>query len=123
MTTRMNKRQRLEATFAGEAVDRPAVALWRHWPVDDQTGDNLARATLDFQRTYDFDFIKVTPSSNYSVDAYGVTSRWEGNAEGTRTKGPGIIASPKDWLKLKPLDPGSGLLPGMCRDKTQWLMS
>ena len=57
MTTPMTKRERLEATFAGEAVDRPPVALWRHWPVDDQYGDQLARASLDFQRTYDFDFI------------------------------------------------------------------
>ena len=46
MTTTMTTRQRLEATFAGEAVDRPAVALWRHWPVDDQSGEELARATL-----------------------------------------------------------------------------
>ena len=30
------KRKRLEATIAGEAVDRPPVALWRHWPGDDQ---------------------------------------------------------------------------------------
>jgi hypothetical protein len=26
----MKKRERLEATFAGAAVDRPPVALWRH---------------------------------------------------------------------------------------------
>ena len=45
MTT-MDKRQRLEATFAGQPVDRPAVALWRHWPGDDQHAEDLARATL-----------------------------------------------------------------------------
>ena len=110
MTTPMTKRQRLEATFAGEAVDRPAVALWRHWPVDDQTGDDLARATLDFQRTYDFDFIKVTPSSNYCVAGYGAETYWEGNQEGTRSWGRRLIQSPEDWTRLKPLDPRSGLL-------------
>ncbi len=110
MTTKMTKRERLEAAFAGQAVDRPPVALWRHWPVDDQYGDELARAALVFQHTFDFDFIKVTPSSNYSVTAYGVESQWAGNQEGTRTKGPGIIKSPEDWLKLKPLDPHEGLL-------------
>ena len=57
----MSKRARLEATFAGDPVDRPAVALWRHWPVDDRHGAELARATLTFQQSYDFDFIKVTP--------------------------------------------------------------
>jgi uroporphyrinogen decarboxylase len=110
MTTTMTKRQRLEATFAGEAVDRPAVALWRHWPVDDQTGDNLARATLDFQRVYDFDFIKVTPSSNYCLADFGAETYWEGNQEGTRSWGPRLVQSPEDWTKLQPLDPHQGLL-------------
>jgi uroporphyrinogen decarboxylase len=32
----MDKRERLHATLRGEAVDRVAVALWRHFPVDDQ---------------------------------------------------------------------------------------
>ncbi len=106
----LSKRERLEATFAGAAVDRPPVALWRHWPVDDQYGDHLARATLDFQRTYDFDFIKVTPSSNFCVAGYGAETRWEGNQEGTRTWGKRVIQSPEDWLKLKPLNPREGLL-------------
>jgi uroporphyrinogen decarboxylase len=106
----MTKRQRLEATFAGEAVDRPPVALWRHWPVDDQSGSNLARATLNFQQTYDFDFIKVTPSSNYCVAGYGAETWWKGNQEGTRLWGPRVIQSPEDWTQLKPLDPQKGLL-------------
>ena len=40
----MNKRERLEATVAGEPVDRVAVALWRHWPGDDQRAEDLARS-------------------------------------------------------------------------------
>lgn len=110
MISPMTKRDRLEATFAGESVDRPAVALWRHWPVDDQYGDQLARATLGFQQIYDFDFIKVTPSSNYCVSDYGAETYWEGNQEGTRQWGPRVIQSPEDWTKLKPLDPHQGLL-------------
>ncbi len=105
----LTKRQRLEATFAGAPVDRPAVALWRHWPVDDLTGADLARATLDFQRTYDFDFIKVTPNSNYCVSGYGAESRWEGNPEGSYGWLRRAIHAPEDWLKLKPLDPRQGL--------------
>jgi uroporphyrinogen decarboxylase len=105
----MTKRQRLEATFAGAAVDRPAVALWRHWPVDDRYGAELARAHLEFQRTYDFDFIKVTPSSDFMVAGYGAESHWVGNEEGTREWGRRIIQSPEDWLKLKRLEPRQGL--------------
>ncbi|RME62780.1 MAG: uroporphyrinogen decarboxylase, partial [Caldilineae bacterium] len=52
----MDKRTRLETIFAGERADRPGVALWRHWPMDDQRGDLLARSTLQFQQRFDFDF-------------------------------------------------------------------
>ena len=46
----MTKRERLEATMAGQAVDRPAVALWRHFPVDDRRAQELAAAQSAFQR-------------------------------------------------------------------------
>ena len=109
MTT-MNKRARLEATFAGATVDRPPVALWRHWPVDDLHGPELARATLAFQKIYDFDFIKVTPNSNYCVEGYGAEAYWQGNEEGTYEWGTQVIRSPEDWARLRPLDPNAGLL-------------
>lgn len=106
----MSKRARLEAACAGLPVDRPPVALWRHWPVDDQFGPELARATLDFQRTYDFDFIKVTPNSNFCIEGCGATSSWQGNEEGTRAWGPRCIQGPEDWAALRPLEPRAGLL-------------
>jgi uroporphyrinogen decarboxylase len=111
----MTKRQRLEATLAGQPVDRLAVALWRHWPGDDQRAVNLARATLDFQQTYDFDFVKCMPASNYCVADWGAESRWMGNEEGTREWGRRLIQQPEDWSKLRVLDPYQGLLGETCR--------
>ncbi|MEZ4868551.1 MAG: uroporphyrinogen decarboxylase family protein [Caldilineaceae bacterium] len=105
----MTKRERLEATFAGAAVDRPPVTLWRHWPVDDLHGPELARATLTFQATYDFDFIKVTPNSNYCVEGYGAEATWQGNEEGTYQWGTRVIQSAEDWTRLTPLEPSAGL--------------
>lgn len=113
--TPLSKRERLEAAIAGEAVDRPPVALWRHWPGDDQRAGDLTRATLEFQRQFDFDFIKITPASNYCVADYGQSSRWESNDEGTRVWGERIIQTPEDWLQLKPLDPRTALLGQITR--------
>lgn len=110
MGQQLSKRERLEAVIADEAVDRTPVALWRHWPVDDQHSSELARVTLEFQRTYDFDFVKVTPNSNFAISGYGAESRWEGNEEGTRVWGARVIQTPDDWLALRPLDPRDGLL-------------
>ena len=100
----MTKRQRLEAAFCGEAVDRPPVALWRHWPGDDQRAEDLARAQVAFQQRYDFDFIKVTPSSSYCVQDWGVQDVYLGNNEGTREYTRWVIQEPDDWRRLAPLD-------------------
>jgi uroporphyrinogen decarboxylase len=106
----MTKQDRLKAAISGAAVDRPPIALWRHWPSDDQRADDLAWTTLNFQKQYDFDFIKIGPSSNYCLAGYGQTSQWLSNDEGTRVWGERIIQTPEDWLKLKPLDPNQGIM-------------
>ncbi|HNB50790.1 MAG TPA: uroporphyrinogen decarboxylase family protein [Anaerolineales bacterium] len=101
-------RTRLETTLAGATPDRVPVALWRHFPVDDQTPAGLAEAVVSWQRTYDFDFVKVTPESTYSVKDYGLQDEWQGSAEGTRTYTHRPVKTPDDWLKLTPLDPRAG---------------
>jgi len=106
----MNKRERLEKTIAGEATDRVPVALWRHWPGDDQRAADLARAVVDFQKTYDWDFVKVTPASSYCVADYGIQDEWEGNLEGTRTYTKRVVSRSLDWTELRPLDPMRGAL-------------
>ena len=106
----MTHRERLERVLAGEAPDRPPVALWRHFPVDDQTPEGLAAATLAFQRTYDFDLVKVTPASSFCLKDWGVEDAWRGAPEGTRDYTRRVIHRPEDWLRLRPLDPRAGYL-------------
>jgi len=101
----MLKRTRLERAFVGEEVDRPPVALWRHWPGDDQRPGDLAAATIRFQQEYDWDFVKVTPSSEYCRRGGGVQTLWEGNNEGTRRYVHHPIHEPEDWLALRPQKP------------------
>mgnify|MGYP001310983777 CR=1 FL=1 len=104
------KRKRLEAVIAGERPDRVPVALWRHWPGDDQQAHTLAAAHLKWQQDYDWDLIKVGPSSTYSVDDWGVETRWVGHIEGTREYVRRVVTSPDDWRYLLPLEPNEGML-------------
>ncbi len=106
----MNKRERLEKTFAGEPTDRVPVALWRHFPGDDQRAADLARSVVEFQRTYDWDFAKITPASSYSVADYGAQDVWEGDPEGTRRYTRRPIQRSLDWTSLRPLDTSKGSL-------------
>jgi len=106
----MTKTERLQAAIRGEAVDRPPVALWRHFPGDDQRPEDLAAETVAFQRRYDFDFVKVTPASSYCLHDWGVEDVWVGNMEGTREYTVYPIRSPEDWRTLRLLDPTQGAL-------------
>ena len=105
-----SKRKRLETCLSGARPDRTPVALWRHFPVDDQTPEGLASATLDFQRLYNFDFVKVTPASSFCLKDWGVQDEWQGASEGTRVYTQRVIRSPEDWARLRVLDPYSGFL-------------
>ena len=106
----LTHRQRIENCLSELPNDRPPVALWRHFPVDDQNPDSLARATLNYQRTYDFDLVKVTPASSYCLRDWGVEDEWQGASEGTRQYTKRVIHQPEDWSKLKVLHPHQGWL-------------
>ena len=103
-------RKRLETILSGEKPDRPAIALWRHFPVDDQNAINLAKATIAFQERYDFDLVKVMPASSFCLKDWGAQDEWLGHTEGTRDYTHRVITQPDDWTKLPLLDPNKGFL-------------
>ncbi len=106
----MNHRERLEACLEGIAPDRVPISLWRHFPGDDQDPYQLAKSTIEFQRNYDFDFVKVTPASSFCVKDWGAKDEWKGATEGTREYIYFPIQRADDWLTLHPLDPRKGWL-------------
>lgn len=105
-------RERIQACLKGEQTDRTPVALWRHFPVDDQNPELLAAATLHFQNNYDFDIVKVTPASSFAVKGWGVEDKWMDDTEGSRRYTKRVIHDPADWEKLTVLDPTSPHLAG-----------
>jgi uroporphyrinogen decarboxylase len=106
----VSKRERLEAVIQSQVADRLPVALWRHFPVDDQDPKDLAQAAIEFQNLYDFDFVKITPASSFCIKDWGVDDEWRGNFEGTREYTKRIILDPEDWKSLQPLDIAVGAL-------------
>ncbi len=105
-------RERLQTCINGERTDRTPVALWRHFPVDDQSPETLAAAQVAFQRMFDFDLVKVTPASSFCLKDWGADDVWEGDTEGTRRYVKSVITQPSDWERLPVLDPQKGFLGG-----------
>jgi len=105
-------KERIQACMTGEILDRPPVALWRHFPVDDQSPGLLAKAALNFQHTYDFDLVKVTPASSFCLKDWGADDEWQGSTEGTRQYTKHVVQKPQDWENLPMLDPSATHLAG-----------
>jgi len=106
----LSHRERMLKCLAGDVLDRVPVALWRHFPVEDQKPDRLARAIVDFQKTYDFDFVKITPSSSFCVKDWGSLDEWQGNPEGSCAYIKYPVQNQEDWKLLKPLSVHEGAL-------------
>jgi uroporphyrinogen decarboxylase len=105
-------RERIQAAIKGEILDHPPVALWRHFPVDDQSPEILANATLHFQQNYEFDMVKVTPASSFCVKDWGVQDEWVGDTEGTRRYTQRVIHDVRDWESLPVLESTAPHLAG-----------
>ena len=105
-------KQRIQAAIEGEIIDRPPVALWRHFPVDDQSPELLADAHLHYQREYDFDLMKVTPASSFCIKDWDVDDEWVGDTEGTRRYTKRIVQEPRDWETLPVLESTTPHLAG-----------
>jgi uroporphyrinogen decarboxylase len=99
----MDHSQRLHKCLSSEPVDRPPVALWRHFPVEDQDPALLAKSVVSFQETYDFDLVKITPASSYCLKDWRLRDEWHGNPEGTREIIDFPIKKPEDWKNIHPL--------------------
>ncbi|MCA1670234.1 MAG: uroporphyrinogen decarboxylase [Thermomicrobia bacterium] len=105
----MSKWERVEAALAGEAVDRPPVSLWHHFPERDQTAEALADSTLAWQEQYDNDFIKLMPPGDYATVDWGLTSEYQGSRGGTRETTHYPITTADDWRKVAPLPVDRGM--------------
>lgn len=100
----LTHRERIHAALRGALVDRIPVALWRHFPGDDRYADKFAARIVEFQKQFDFDFVKVTPASGFRGEMYGATYVDGKNREGTRAYVTLPVQTLEDWDKIVPLD-------------------
>jgi uroporphyrinogen decarboxylase len=98
----MNSNERVRAAIAGAAVDRPPVSVWRHFPEQDQTADDLARVTVDWQKAWGWDFVKFMPPGDYATIDWGAETKFTGASGGNRTTTKPAIAKVEDWESLEP---------------------
>lgn len=89
-------------------MDRPPISLWRHWPVEDETPQGLADATIRWQHEYDFDLVKFTPTGTYGLEDWGADTTRGSGPVGTRTVSKFGVTSSEQWPQLAQLDVTQG---------------
>jgi uroporphyrinogen decarboxylase len=106
----MNKRERVLAALEGRSVDRVPLTMWRHFYLQAQTAEGLARSTLDFYRRYDMDLIVLVPGPFYMAEGWGADVRSFGTDDVAPHLGSPAVPRATDWRQLSELDvPNSSL--------------
>lgn len=108
MNMAMTSRERLQAAIAGTAPDHPPVALWRHFPEEDQTARGLTEATIAWQERFGCDLVKFMPPGDYPIIDWGGETIYQGSRSGTRTTIRFPINDLADWDRLRPVDVHQG---------------
>lgn len=104
----MNKTERIKAALNKEAVDRVPVSVWMHYPAVDQDAFTLAETQVDFQRSYDLDFIKLMPFGLYSAQDWGCQVKFFCDATRSPVVHKYAIADVTEWNAVDVLPPHFG---------------
>ncbi len=105
----MSARERVSAALRGDALDRPPVSFWGHVYHRESSAPELVEATLELQRAFGWDWIKLNPRKHYHVEPWGVSYRYSGRAGEKPTPASWPVHGPADWAAIgeRPFDAGA----------------
>ena len=106
----MTKRERVEAALAGRKVDRVPVSAWCHFFEKEITVDGYVQCMLDFQKYYDWDYMKIHPRYSYHVEDWGNEYTQSGKSGDWPSCKKYAVHEAEDWKKLRVLKPREGIL-------------
>ncbi len=98
----MTSKERIYAAIANQPSDRVPFTFWKHFPVEEETGQGLARAVVSFQEKFNFDLVKITPASSSITEIWGSKYAYRQDPEGIRKGVRHCIFTPvNDYRDLK----------------------
>ncbi|SDJ36493.1 hypothetical protein [Aliiruegeria lutimaris] len=61
--------RKIEEVFAGRLKKSDRLfSFWTHLPDIDRDAEKIAAATVEFQKTFDLDFVKNMPNGMYAIE-------------------------------------------------------
>ncbi|UCC79662.1 MAG: uroporphyrinogen decarboxylase, partial [Candidatus Zixiibacteriota bacterium] len=106
----LSHKERIDRHLSGKEIDRPAVSAWRHFYDRENTKDELVASMLEFQKKFDWDFMKINSRASYHVEDWGVRFRYSTDPLEKPVAESFPVAKKGDWRKIGPLDWRAGSL-------------
>jgi uroporphyrinogen decarboxylase len=106
----MTFRQRVQSALQGELVDRPPVSFWGHFYQRESSAEDLVAATLEFQREYRWDWVKLNPRRQYHAEPWGVRWRYSGRTAEKPVLEEWPVHQASDWAAITPRPHDRGAL-------------
>jgi len=91
-------------------VDRPAISFWGHFYHWESSASELVDATLEHQREFGWDWVKLNPRKHYHVEDWGVRYRYSGRPDEKPVLESWPVHEPDDWRAITPKHPEQGAL-------------
>ncbi len=104
----MTSRERVWAALRGEPLDRPPVSFWGHFYHRESSARELVDATLEHQREYHWDWVKLNPRKHYHVEPWGVGYYYSGRAGEKPVLQSWPVHQPGDWAAVTERPPDRG---------------
>ncbi|MBM7539956.1 uroporphyrinogen decarboxylase family protein [Amphibacillus cookii] len=99
-----NKKTRFKKTLSQEVCDRAVVSGWHHFLDKEHTANDLAEATVNFAKQYDWDWIKINPRATYLAEAFGNVYDFTDYQWVFPKQVKAIVQTPCDLSKITRLD-------------------
>ena len=103
MTDKYSHRERLQHVLNGQEPDRFAASFWRHFYHKEHFAEGTAEAMLDFQKRFDWDFMKINPRADYHIEGWGFRQKYSHDEFVKHTKTNFPIKRLEDWRDIEPL--------------------
>ncbi len=104
------KKELIKKIARGEKGDRVPMSLWRHFYDLETSSEGLARAMIDFQKKFEWDFMKVNPRTCSFAEIFGAKYAMSTDPRKNHDRIGSPIENPNDWLRMKPASLTQGVI-------------
>jgi uroporphyrinogen decarboxylase len=106
----MGSVERVRACLSLERPDRPPFTWWGHTYREEWSPADLAEVTIERQRAFGWDLVKLQPRASCFAEAFGSEYRRSRDGSTSPALVRPAVTEPKDWSRLPTVDAGVAAL-------------